>query len=912
MSTEVSHLELRVTSDGYVTLAGNVGAAARSAEVFERQFAKVEAINRRAEDSAKRYADAAARAADTASKASQRQADSAEKAAQKRADSAVRAAAKEDDAWNNSLQKALARDEKRVESARKAAERIASVGGLDGVLPKRPSLGRIEENQGVMSGAIEGLQGSMPGMALLAGGAAGIAAVGVEKLFSTISEGKHAIVEASVEMEGLKARIAGITGSAGTANEKFEELESMTLGKLPATVREVSEAFIFLGNTGLSNSNEALKSYSNIAAQTGHSLGEVTSAVEHATMGSYKSLREYGIKVKAVGDDLKVTFRGHTETIANSSSEIEGYLQRLGNVEFTGAVERQMETMGGAVKKNHDAWEELIDTVAKSSIGDLIKQGMDAATFAVNDATAAVKFLFGTMSKAPPPIKIVEGGKGQEDTISQAMDARAQRAAELAAKNKGTSIEQETAAYAARTADDARSARKTATLARQVEEWRTGEEAKAEATNSFFNNLDGRATTSKQKAKAQLADDLASIKEALASGQEFDVSSATAAARAAYRNAIGNKEAKPGKNFDIESETFYAKYANQRMAEKQKEYDDAVASLAKKEDAEKVYYEKTKEALALNLGPDTEALTNENETLWTLHWAKLAEIKQKASDDDRKKEEDFQKRIRPFGEKPQSQTQQINAKFAGQQIDLKSDFGDRLKGDPSNPFGDDAKLAAQEQYRQKSVAIEKERIREINEANAQLVAQGAKNAEALFGNLAQAAKNSGGEQSKAYQVMFAAQKAFAIASAEVSMAVGIGKAMELGWPAGIPAAIGAAAEGAKILAMITSSNYSGAYDKGGDIPFGKVGIVGEYGPEFVRGPATVTGRQQTAQAMNGGGSSSSFGGGQQGAAASPNISVHFDINDHMDRWMSSTSGQKSLNVYMSKNSRAIQALGGGR
>ena len=141
------------------------------------------------------------------------------------------------------------------------------------------------------------------------------------------------------------------------------------------------------------------------------------------------------------------------------------------------------------------------------------------------------------------------------------------------------------------------------------------------------------------------------------------------------------------------------------------------------------------------------------------------------------------------------------------------------------------------------------------------------------------------------------------------MAVGIGKAMELGWPAGIPAAIGAAAEGAKILAMITSSNYSGAYDRGGDIPAGRFGIVGEYGPEFVRGPATVTSRAQTAQAMNGGGGGSASG--SSSATQENHFALHFDIGDHMDRWMSSTRGQKSMNVYMSKNSRTIQALGGG-
>lgn len=48
-----------------------------------------------------------------------------------------------------------------------------------------------------------------------------------------------------------------------------------------------------------------------------------------------------------------------------------------------------------------------------------------------------------------------------------------------------------------------------------------------------------------------------------------------------------------------------------------------------------------------------------------------------------------------------------------------------------------------------------------------------------------------------------------------------------------------------------ASLFSGFYDSGGTIPSGKVGIVGEYGPELVSGPATVTGRRDTAAIMGG-------------------------------------------------------------
>lgn len=45
------------------------------------------------------------------------------------------------------------------------------------------------------------------------------------------------------------------------------------------------------------------------------------------------------------------------------------------------------------------------------------------------------------------------------------------------------------------------------------------------------------------------------------------------------------------------------------------------------------------------------------------------------------------------------------------------------------------------------------------------------------------------------------------------------------------------------------SSFAGFFDRGGAIPAGGFGIVGENGPEIVRGPANVTGREETAAQM---------------------------------------------------------------
>jgi hypothetical protein len=68
---------------------------------------------------------------------------------------------------------------------------------------------------------------------------------------------------------------------------------------------------------------------------------------------------------------------------------------------------------------------------------------------------------------------------------------------------------------------------------------------------------------------------------------------------------------------------------------------------------------------------------------------------------------------------------------------------------------------------------------------------------------------------------------------------------------GAAAAAAAVAAGAANIAAIKSQTYSGAYEMGGMIPSGKYGLVGEAGPEMVRGPAVVTSAATTRDAGTG-------------------------------------------------------------
>lgn len=69
-------------------------------------------------------------------------------------------------------------------------------------------------------------------------------------------------------------------------------------------------------------------------------------------------------------------------------------------------------------------------------------------------------------------------------------------------------------------------------------------------------------------------------------------------------------------------------------------------------------------------------------------------------------------------------------------------------------------------------------------------------------------------------------------------------------PAAAAAAVAATQPMAATVSALMASAFAGAYDKGGMIPSGQWGIVGEYGPEIVQGPASVTSRADTAAMLN--------------------------------------------------------------
>lgn len=188
------------------------------------------------------------------------------------------------------------------------------------------------------------------------------------------------VVQTTMEFERLRAVLTTMEGA--NAGARFEALKKFA-AETPYDLAQVVQSFSFLKSQGLDPSNEALKSYGNTAAAMGKSLDQMVQAVGDASVGEMERLKEFGIVAKQEGDKVTFMFQGVATTVGRNSKEIQDYLQAIGDTQFAGAMERQMDTLGGAFSNLADTAAVTADAVGQgglsAALGSVAKDMTGAA-----------------------------------------------------------------------------------------------------------------------------------------------------------------------------------------------------------------------------------------------------------------------------------------------------------------------------------------------------------------------------------------------------------------------------------------------------------------------------------------------------------------------------------------------------
>lgn len=213
----------------------------------------------------------------------------------------------------------------------------------------------------------------------------------IAPLLATVSAvgALNKLVSTTREFDVLNASLITATGSAEGAGVAFEALQEFA-AKTPYDLAQAVDGFTKLVNLGLTPSEKALISYGNTASAMGKDLNQMIEAVADASTMEFERLKEFGIKTKQEGDNVSFTFRGVTTTVKKNADEIEGYLMALGENEFAGAMETRMDSLDGALSNLDDTWNQLFLNISKSGVGDLIEEQVRNATAALDELNAMI------------------------------------------------------------------------------------------------------------------------------------------------------------------------------------------------------------------------------------------------------------------------------------------------------------------------------------------------------------------------------------------------------------------------------------------------------------------------------------------------------------------------------------------
>lgn len=251
----------------------------------------------------------------------------------------------------------------------------------DDIVKATRRLDKLENQSKKTTKASKGLKGSFGALKAAAVALAGSLAI------------KQFVATAGA-FESMKVSLETVTGSAEKATMAMNGITQFAKDT-PFQVSEITQAFIKLKALGIAPTEESLRSFGNTSSAMGKSLDQMIEAVADASTGEFERLKEFGIKARKEGENVKFTFQGVTTEVKNSSEDITAYLQAIGDEKFGGAMIKQMDTINGKISNLGDSWDALLVTFSEAGGGQLVKGALGIAIEAVNTITEGVEALPG-------------------------------------------------------------------------------------------------------------------------------------------------------------------------------------------------------------------------------------------------------------------------------------------------------------------------------------------------------------------------------------------------------------------------------------------------------------------------------------------------------------------------------------
>lgn len=686
----------------------------------------------------------------------------------------------------------------------------------------------------------------------------------------------NAIVKELKATESAVASFITTTGGVDEARDTFEMLQQAARDTLQP-FDALKAAALDLRRNGIAPSAEQLKTFSQIAVSSGKSLETVTASFTAALQGRFKALTQLGITAQDMGNKLALTYKGTTTEIEKNSAALTGYFEKIGE-ENRGALDYLQNGMTGALNHLDNAWGDFVRSIAESGLGqaiaDTIRVGanaLDGFTAWINDNKQPIKEFFNRWSDYIKRLgddfqqlqrdmlswfetsQKINGTEEKTPGFFGWLDSLATTAGDKYFELFNGSEAERSYKYQKQQIIDV-FARKMSQYKKGSEEYQKLIEQQNQAIVDLEKKYADKQTTmfgrvlqffspedTGQKLIKNAEQYTKYLEEADRKRKELEEN--LAGSGSSTGEGIITQPFREGTGRNVASraaaDTWGAYFA--KMLELQSN------AMSEREKIDAEYFSKLAE-LQEQAGKSQTATAEEintvRELLETEHAQKIKELREQA--------------LAFYTESVGNEEQQIRESYSRKMEDLEAYHADQLLSESEFL---EARNALYEQYnaevtefkkRQKdggSYLFSKEEQQQVAEFS-----DGMNSLSDAFQNLTNSMSQSGAK----YKALFAIQKAFAVASATANAIVAWSQALsdptQVSWVAKLAQYANAIAMTTNILTQLKGVEM---HDRGGRIAAGKIGIVGEYGPEIVTGPANVTSRKDTADlarsALNGNG-----------------------------------------------------------
>lgn len=674
-----------------------------------------------------------------------------------------------------------------------------------------------------------------------------VTAFGAAAAAAAVFAGKK-LYESTKSYQDLNAQLKVATGSAENAATAYAALTKFA-ATTPYSVEQATNSFIKLVNLGLTPSEKALRSYGNTASSMGKELTDFIEAVADASTGEFERLKEFGIKASKQGEQVAFTFQGTTKVVKGTASEIENFLIGIGENQFAGAMAERMKTLSGAVSNLGDSWDQLWITLSKLGPDNLIVQGVQAITGAIDELHKQIKSgqLEGYINAQR------EQWRALTDDVDVAVEA-IKLGTENALEDWGKLFdlsEDDMDDWAKHFPIQARAAVEGV----GVWFWQMVDELKLVAKGTVANfQTEWDRLVEIAKATGKKVGEVMSF-GLYNSGDDYQATiklindQADAKKKAdldAFHNQkdLNNKAAEEAlANIDKERVARIA--ANEQLKKnadnKRTDYDlDNLDVLDANKDNLAGFKVGGKGTPGANTGGKSgadaakEAQKRLEEQIRYLEQGLTTENKVIADNYEVRKQQILDAEGKTNAEKQNLILTALSQSLMTEQEAINAAYETRKNFILSN-----TELTEQSKtdlMKRLTEAREKE-ITKIEKTNMEARLDAAST---FFGNIASIGSTFGKKGFKIAQAAAIAQATIKTYESATSAYASLAGIPYVGPALGAAAAAAAIAAGVANIAQIKSQTYSGAYEHGGMIPGGKYGLVGEAGPEFVRGPAVVT------------------------------------------------------------------------